>query len=175
MACLADRLLELREEKQLNQCELSKILGMSVTTYNGWELGKREPKIESIRMLADFYKVSTDYICGYSNYKDNEQPKSSNQNNRFKAVYNDLPINLKKPVSELMTAMQELIINTVSNNNAKERLRAYITAVDTLSEYNSAIKKNALDSSIDGYISARSEAQRTLDDVLDTIARCEVE
>ena len=33
-------------------------------TYQNYELEKREPDIETLKKLADYYDVSIDYICG---------------------------------------------------------------------------------------------------------------
>ena len=58
------RLKELRKEKNLTQSELSKILNVATTTYNGYEIERYEPTIETLCKLADFYNVSLDYIIG---------------------------------------------------------------------------------------------------------------
>lgn len=62
------RLRELRKEKGLTQTEISKILNISQVTYSQYEREKREPGIKTLIKLADFYKVSLDYITG--RYKD---------------------------------------------------------------------------------------------------------
>lgn len=61
------RLRDLREDKDLTQEELVKILNMHKTTYTNYEQGKREPPFELIIKLARFYNVSTDYIAGLTN------------------------------------------------------------------------------------------------------------
>lgn len=61
------RLRDLREDKDLTQEELVKILKMHKTTYTNYEQGKREPPFELIIKLAKFYNVSIDYIAGLSN------------------------------------------------------------------------------------------------------------
>ncbi len=58
------RLRDLREDKDLTQEQLVKILKMHKTTYTNYEQGKREPPFEFIIKLARFYDVSTDYIAG---------------------------------------------------------------------------------------------------------------
>ena len=51
------RLRDLREDADLTQEELVKLLKMHKTTYTNYEQGKREPP---------FYDVSIDYIAGLS-------------------------------------------------------------------------------------------------------------
>ncbi len=58
------RLRDLREDADLTQEELVKILEMHKTTYTNYEQGKREPPFELIIRLADIYGVTTDYIAG---------------------------------------------------------------------------------------------------------------
>lgn len=58
------RLRDLREDMDLTQDQLVKILKMHKTTYTNYEQGKREPPFELIIKLAKFYNVSTDYIAG---------------------------------------------------------------------------------------------------------------
>ena len=58
------RIRALREDHDLTQNELVRILDMHKTTYTNYEQGKREPPFELIIKLAKFYNVSTDYIAG---------------------------------------------------------------------------------------------------------------
>lgn len=67
------RIRDLREDKDLTQNELVKILNMHKTTYTNYEQGKREPPFEFIIRLAIFYNVSIDYIAGLTN--DTTPPK----------------------------------------------------------------------------------------------------
>lgn len=61
------RLRDLREDKDLTQEELVKILGMHKTTYTNYEQGKREIPFNLAIRLAEFYNVSLDYIAGLTN------------------------------------------------------------------------------------------------------------
>ncbi len=58
------RLRDLREDKDLTQDQLVKILNMHKTTYTNYEQGKREIPFELAIKLAKFYNVSLDYIAG---------------------------------------------------------------------------------------------------------------
>ena len=51
--------------KQLNktQEEVAKDLKLQKQTYQNYELGKREPDIETLKNLADYFNVSLDYLC----------------------------------------------------------------------------------------------------------------
>jgi len=53
------RLRDLREDADLTQDELIKLLHMHKTTYTNYEQGKREPPFELIIRLAELYNVSS--------------------------------------------------------------------------------------------------------------------
>lgn len=56
------RIRDLREDRDLTQSEVSKILNISQVAYSYYELNKRSIPLDSLCKLADFYNVSTDYI-----------------------------------------------------------------------------------------------------------------
>lgn len=58
------RLRNLREDRDLTQAELGKILHKSQQGYNHIETGRAELKIEDLARLCEFYNVSADYIIG---------------------------------------------------------------------------------------------------------------
>lgn len=61
---LAERMKNLRLEKNLRQEDAAKELGMSMSTYCRYEYGKREPTASALWRMADFYNVSIDYVVG---------------------------------------------------------------------------------------------------------------
>lgn len=61
---LAVRLKELRHAKKLKQNDVSFDLGISITCYAGYEQGYREPNLDTLKQLAIYFGVSTDYLLG---------------------------------------------------------------------------------------------------------------
>lgn len=59
-----DILTELRLERNLTQEDVANILGVARSTYAMYEQGNREMDYASLVKLADFYKVSLDYLFG---------------------------------------------------------------------------------------------------------------
>ena len=58
-------LRELREERKLSQTELANKLGYkSATVISNWELGIRTPELANLITIADFFRVSIDYLIG---------------------------------------------------------------------------------------------------------------
>lgn len=66
---IAHNLKNLRLERGLTQIELSKNLNINRATYAHYETGRREPDIETLKLLADYFNVSVDYLLGNSDYK----------------------------------------------------------------------------------------------------------
>lgn len=62
----AERLKELRHERNLSQNELAKQINISVACINRWENNLRLPNIESIIVLCRFFDCSADYLIGLS-------------------------------------------------------------------------------------------------------------
>lgn len=54
----------LRENIGCNQKEMAKLLGLTHQSYNHYENGKREPDNETLKMIADYFNVSIDYLLG---------------------------------------------------------------------------------------------------------------
>lgn len=63
----SERLRFLREEAGLKQSELATILGIGRTTLSHYELGNREPDLETLRKIGEYFKVSLDYLLGKDN------------------------------------------------------------------------------------------------------------
>ena len=65
-----ERLKDLREDKDLLQKDIAKILNMSQQQYSRIETGENDIRLDSIIKLSYFYEVSTDYILGLTNKKE---------------------------------------------------------------------------------------------------------
>ncbi len=58
------RIRSLREDKDLTQVQLAKILNCSQRIYSNYERGDVDIPTQILLKLADFYNTSTDYILG---------------------------------------------------------------------------------------------------------------
>jgi len=61
---LSKRLRELRKEKGLSQIQVAIFCDITEKAYQNYELMTREPKLEILIRIADFYNVSIDYLVG---------------------------------------------------------------------------------------------------------------
>ena len=58
------KLKELRIESGLSQRKFGEIFGVCNQTVSFWETGSREPDLDTIVKIADYFEVSIDYLCG---------------------------------------------------------------------------------------------------------------
>jgi transcriptional regulator with XRE-family HTH domain len=54
----------LRERSGLTQSGAAKKMGIVRTTYSNYEAGNREPDNDTLKLFADFFEVTTDYLLG---------------------------------------------------------------------------------------------------------------
>ena len=62
-----ERMRNLREDRDLTQAQLGKVLNKSQQGYNHIEAGRAELKIEDLIKLCDFYNVAADFLIGRTN------------------------------------------------------------------------------------------------------------
>jgi transcriptional regulator with XRE-family HTH domain len=65
---LAERLKLLRLQKGVSQKVVSMNIGIDDSSYRSLELGRANPSLPVLLALADYYKVSLDYLCGRDSY-----------------------------------------------------------------------------------------------------------
>lgn len=63
------RVRDLREDADKTQADIAKMLNMQITVYQRYERGERELPLWAAVKLADYYKVSLDYLVGRVNNK----------------------------------------------------------------------------------------------------------
>ena len=59
-----ERLRNIREDRDLTQAEIGRLLNKSQQGYNHIESGRAELKIDDLITLCRFYDLSADYIIG---------------------------------------------------------------------------------------------------------------
>jgi len=64
MSTLSENLKKCRKDKNKTQREAAKEMGISELSYQNYELGRREPRIETLNKIADYFDVSIDYLTG---------------------------------------------------------------------------------------------------------------
>lgn len=85
---------ELREDKDMNQKELSKIFNISQQTLSQYETKRRALPIELLREYAKFFEVSTDYILGLTTNKEPNYKIRNQVNAQVNVKTNKIKINI---------------------------------------------------------------------------------
>ena len=80
------RMKELRKEHKLTQADAAKLAGVSTNHYGKYERGETDIPVMVLVELCAYYKVSLDYIVGWSNYRKMSQTQKetcceTNKNN----------------------------------------------------------------------------------------------
>ena len=67
------RIKQLREEKGISQLEFAKRINLTQQSVSAYEKGIREPSLDILKAIADFFGVSTDYLLGKSDVRNPEE------------------------------------------------------------------------------------------------------
>ena len=70
MKSCPERIRELREDNDLSQSQIAKVLKTTQQVYSRYEKGINEIPVRHIITLSRFYNVSCDYILGESDIKE---------------------------------------------------------------------------------------------------------
>jgi transcriptional regulator with XRE-family HTH domain len=98
-----ERLRSLRERRGLSQGEAAKKMGIVRTTYSNYEAGNREPDNDTLKKIAEFFEVSTDYLLGReSTGIINDQTK-----NAALEIYSRLPQEDKTLIDDMIKALEK--------------------------------------------------------------------
>ena len=63
------RMRDIREDNDLTQLEVAKIMKVARSTYKEWETGSNTIPLIKLNAFCEYFKVSLDYITGLSNTK----------------------------------------------------------------------------------------------------------
>ena len=64
---IAEKIKLLRENARQTQAELARLLGLSRSSVNAWEMGLSIPSTMYVVELAKTFNVSSDYLLGLEN------------------------------------------------------------------------------------------------------------
>ncbi|MEO1815296.1 MAG: helix-turn-helix transcriptional regulator [Acetobacterium sp.] len=59
-----DRLKSIRLKNDMTQEEIGNLLNKSKNNISQYETGKREPDLETLKIISNYFKVSLDYLLG---------------------------------------------------------------------------------------------------------------
>lgn len=106
------RLKKLRTEKELTQKDISDFLGLaSYTTISKWEKGVNDPPIELCVRLAEFFKVSLNYLVGESD----QRQEDFGFEKIPVTIFTQEDVDLVRRVRALPSVGQKMMLNTLEN------------------------------------------------------------
>ena len=73
MAEIKDRIVSLRNEKNITQSQLAEELNISPSAIGMYEQGRRKPSYELLEEICDYFNVDMDYLMGRSDIKNRYQ------------------------------------------------------------------------------------------------------
>ncbi|QIB27544.1 helix-turn-helix domain-containing protein [Caloranaerobacter azorensis] len=121
----AERLKLLREEKNLRQIDLAKILNISRQSVSNYENGVRFPNDELLlRRIAEFFDVSIDYLLGVTNIRN--YYNRNIENIEAKENGTDYKIDKKTALNNLFYEVDDLPSDKI------EKITAIIKTIKTL-------------------------------------------
>lgn len=109
-----ERLKMLRQEKNLSQSALASQIGISKSSINMYERGEREPSIDLLNVIANYFCVDSDFLLGRSSVKQKE------------FLYQEFDKQFDVEKLEAETAMWDFIGKHYGEATA-ERLNQYLT------------------------------------------------
>ena len=119
------RLAELRKSRGLTMKEVAQALKIPYTSYVNYEKGEREPSIDKLIFIADFYKISLDYLMGRTSKITDDNPSADEYSDK-KSYMDSLPLPLIVP-------LQKIVIKL--NRKGQEDLIKYGEFLCTRQEY----------------------------------------
>jgi len=69
---LGQNIRNLRKQKGLSLNSLGKELGVTGGAISAWELGHKEPNVDMIKKIGDFFMVSVDYLICHEVFENEE-------------------------------------------------------------------------------------------------------
>ncbi|MBM7699331.1 helix-turn-helix domain-containing protein [Kurthia huakuii] len=70
---IGEKLVQLRKEKKRTQQEVADYLGVTRPAYTAYEKDSRNPDYETLKKIATYFNVTTDYLLGNSDIKNPEE------------------------------------------------------------------------------------------------------
>lgn len=141
MSMFASRLIALRKERDLSQEDLGKLINKKRSTISGYETEGKEPDIATLCFLADYFCVSTDYLMGKSNKRNNVDIVFLNDMQNFKKHYEDAQEEVRKQTERCFDAFYRLLGRDVQAGRS-ERLSVYNELFSKLASLRSQISRS---------------------------------
>lgn len=102
-------LKKLRQELGMNQTQLATAIGLSRSAIAMYESGQREPDLETLYTIAEYFKVSVDYLVGKSNIREKAPAKVGVKLDDFTYALFDETKDLTDADKEMLLGMAKML------------------------------------------------------------------
>lgn len=140
MQKFSSRLISLRKERGLTQEELANAIHKKRSTLSGYETEGKEPDLELVCFLAQYFGVSTDYLLGYSDERNHVEQVFFNDTVNFERHFKALPASLRPIVAQCFDSFYLLLGRDIQLARP-ERLRVYQELLHTMQSLRADIRK----------------------------------
>lgn len=140
MQNFSNRLISLRKERGLTQEDLAQLIHKKRSTVSGYETEGKEPDLDTVCWLANYFGVSTDYLLGYSDERNHVEQVFFNDKVNFERHFKNMPAELRPIVSKCFDSFY-LLLSRDMQLARPERLRVYEELLHTLQSQRADIRK----------------------------------
>ena len=182
MQNFSDRLISLRKERDMTQDELARALNLSRSRVSGYESQGKEPDFELLCKMAHYFGVSTDYLLGYSEARNNVAEVFYNDTVNFERHYRDMSPVLRPVVAKCFDSFY-LLLGRDMKFSRPERLRLYQELLHILQSRRADIQKQV--AAVGGVVSdplalstlmaAQSQLKNEVSALLDELMQADME
>lgn len=97
-----ERFKNLLKEKNINQKDIAELCNLTTGAVSSWKHGFI-PQTNTLKKIADYFNVSTDYLLGYTDKKYTiENEEISEEQKHLLEKYNNAPIGIKMSINKLL-------------------------------------------------------------------------
>jgi len=98
---------KLRKERGLSQRQAAALLGVSQALLSHYETDAREPKLDFVIKICDYYSVTTDYILGRTKERNDGASRLSTQVNEIINSLDEIRANESELLGKLKTLVEQ--------------------------------------------------------------------
>lgn len=128
MTDFAERLRELRAQRQLTQARVAELVGVGVRVYHRWERGGAAPHLDTLLKLADVLDVSLDELTGRANIQNEGRIRNPELNQLVHEV-DTLPDDEQQALVLVIDSMvKRTKINRMATSSPRKRASSGVRA-----------------------------------------------
>lgn len=99
----------IRLDFKKTQQEIADFLGITRPTYSRYENGEREPDYETLKKIADYFDVTTDYLLGRTEQKEKDSSSEEDERSKILSLVGNDPRKIQ--LMELVLSLDEHNLN----------------------------------------------------------------